>query len=79
MKTLYERMTKEDLEKIDGYKFHFLRADIIDALKTNYYWSDLTLIQAVMINDLFFDGPLDITNISKLFDDEKRDKDASPK
>lgn len=67
IKPLIERLSKENFDKLMNYEFTNLRTFITKALETNKFWSDLTIEEAMSLNDLFYNEPLTIQNLNKLF------------
>lgn len=69
MKTLLEKMKKENLEKLENYKNQFPTSvkKCLKALATKNYWIELNIDEALMILSFTSNKILDVENITELF------------
>lgn len=69
MKTLYQRLSKENQSKINNYEYETLKEIAISALKNNFFFNELKLREVKIIYDCIYDGIFDLHEFYKLFND----------
>ena len=69
MKTLYQRLSKENQDKVNNYELRISKKIILEALSKNY-WLDLTLNEALYITNCLELETLHYTLIDNLFKHE---------
>ena len=69
MKTLFEKMKKENLEKLENYKDKFPVSvkSCLKSLSTKNYWIELNICEALLILSFTSNKNLDVENITDLF------------
>lgn len=69
MKTLLEKMKKENLEKLESYKDKFPTSvkSCLKSLTTKNYWIELSISEAMLILSFTSNKILDVENITELF------------
>jgi|LakMenE18May11ns_1017448.scaffolds.fasta_scaffold8283773_2 hypothetical protein len=69
MKTLLEKMKKENLEKLENNKDKFPTSikSCLKALTTKNYWIELNIDEALLILSFTTNKNLDVENITELF------------
>ena len=69
MKTLLEKMKKENLEKLEKYKDKFPVSvkSCLKSLTTKNYWIELSICEALLILSFTSNKNLDVENITELF------------
>lgn len=65
MKTLYERLSKENQSKIENYEYEALKANAISALKNNNFFNQLRLGDVTIIYGCIYD---DVFNLYKFYE-----------
>jgi len=69
MKTLYERLSKENQSKIENYEYETLKANAISALKNNNFFNQLRLGDVTTIYGCIYDDIFDLYEFYELFND----------
>lgn len=67
-KTLFERLTKENQDKVLNYEYTRLKEIIFSSLKTNYIWNSLTLLEVTCIYDCLINDSFDLLKFYNLFE-----------
>jgi hypothetical protein len=69
MKTLLEKMKKENLEKLEEYKKEYPSSvrSCLKTLASKHYWDHLNISEALLILSLTSNKILDLENIVELF------------
>lgn len=71
MKTLYEQLTQEQLEVIKerDIKYPTITGDVVEALKSNYVVTKLTMGDALNVHNIFYPYKgFDFCELYKLFE-----------
>ena len=73
MKTLFEKLKHEHLIQLNENtkRFPTMTKSVIDALKENKSWLNLTFAQIIDLLQLTTGEDTTITNVDKLFENEK--------
>ena len=69
MKTLLNKMKKENLESLENYKDKFPTSvkSCLKALNTKNYWIELNIDEALLILSFTSNKTLDVQNLTDLF------------
>lgn len=73
MKTLYERLSEENRQKIQeaSKKFPFTIGYLIDSLNSNIAWSEMKISDVISLHDAIEQKyPFDLNRFINLFDNE---------
>jgi hypothetical protein len=70
-KTLIERLSKENFDKLMNCQYRALADMLINTLEKNRHWSELTIEEAMILNNNILDlGYFDMNKFIKLFENE---------
>lgn len=69
MKTLFEKLKKENLEKIENNltKYESSAKSCLNTLKRKHYWIELQIDEAMLLLSMTTDKILDVENLTDLF------------
>lgn len=73
MKTLYDKLSESNKKKLENNKVLFptITGNVIDALKNNTSWLNLTFGEVIDLMQLTSEELSTITNVDNLFTNEK--------